>query len=64
MKEYFCVTSWYYNDRHVAAALTGNKQAEKKPPNHLKETGRCDIYTDWFDSEKDAQVFVERTLNA
>ena len=59
MKEYFCVTSSYYNDGRVTATLTDIKQAEKKPQKHFKETGRCDIYTDWFDSENDAQAFIE-----
>ena len=64
MKEYFCVTSRYYNDGRVTAAITEIKQAEKKPQKHFKETGRCDIYTDWFDSEKDALAFIEDALNA
>ena len=64
MKEYFCVTSRYYNDGRVTAAITGTKQAEKKPYSHLNGTVRCDTYTDWFDSEKDAQTFIEDALNA
>ena len=59
MKEYFCVTSIYYNDGHVTATITDTKQAEKKPKKHFKETVICEIYTDWFDSENDAQAFIK-----
>lgn len=64
MKTYYCVTMKVYDDGHITAAITDTKQAEKKPQSHGKETSRCDIYTDWFDNEKDAQAFIEEARNA
>ena len=64
MKTYHCVTTSVYDNGHITAAITATKQAEKKPQRHSKETSKCDIYTDWFDNEKDAQAFIEKTQNA
>lgn len=64
MKTYYCVTTSVYDDGHITAAITGTKQSEKKPQSHSKETSKCDIYTDWFESEADANAFIREAQNA
>lgn len=64
MKTYYCVTTSVYDDGHITATITDTKQAEKKPQSHGKETSKCDIYTDWFESKADAQTFIKEAQNA
>lgn len=64
MKTYYCVTTSVYDDGRITAAITYTKESEHKPQSHSKETRKCDIYTDWFDNEKDAQAFIEEARNA
>ena len=64
MKTYYCVTTSVYDDGHITAAITDTKQAEEKPQSHSRETRKCDIYTDWFESEADANAFIKEAQNA
>lgn len=64
MKEYYCVTSLFYDSGRTAAAITDIVQAEKKPENSYKSTRTKDIYIDWYASRWQAEVAVQAALNA
>ena len=64
MKEYFCVTTSFYDDGKVTSAITDTKTCEIKPKNECHETRKCDIYIDWFDTLKEAKQFVKDAKNA
>lgn len=57
MKTYYCVTS-SFDDRGRA---TANITDIEKPESTYTSTRRKDIYNDWFESEKEAQEYVEQT---
>lgn len=59
MKTFWAVTSAYYDDGHVIANIVGTREADQRPAAGYRETARCDLYTDWFDSEDKAQAFVD-----
>lgn len=65
MKTYFCVTSAFYDDGRVTAAITDSKEAEQKPENTYNGSARGrDIYSDWFESKEEAEKYVEDCKNA
>ena len=41
--------------------ITDMIKAEEKPESTYTSTRRKDIYNDWFESEKEAQEYVEQT---
>ena len=59
MKTFWAVTSAYYDDGKVTANIVGTREADTRPQAGYRETARCDLYTDWFDSEEKAEAFVE-----
>lgn len=63
-KTYWCVTTSVHDDGRVIAAITNSIRAVKKPENTSKELKRKDVYHDWFDSEEEADQFVEDAKNA
>ena len=64
MKTYYCVTSVFYDDGRVTAAITSERTADDKPENGYTSTNRCDIYTDWLDSWEQAEAFVKEAKEA
>lgn len=54
MKKYYAVCTSYYDDGRVTTNLVDVIEAEEKPQGTFKETRRCDIYVDWFDSYDEA----------
>lgn len=64
MKAFYCVTSSFDDRGRVTANITEIIEAEEKPESTYTNTGRKDIYNDWFESEKEAQEFAEQTRNA
>ena len=64
MKTYFCVTSAFYNDGRVTAAITESKEAEQKPESTNKSLRDRDIYSDWFESNQEAEKCIEDCKNA
>jgi len=64
MKTYYCVTSVFYNDGRVTAAITSEQATEDKPEDGYTSTSRRDIYTDWFDSREQAEAFVKDAKEA
>ena len=63
-KMFWCVTSSYDDKGHVAAAITATKEATSKPQQTYTSTRRKGLYHDWFDSEEEAQKFVEDAKKA
>ncbi len=59
MKTYYCVTNTYDDKGRVTSAITNIVEAEKKPESTFTCTDKKDIYNDWFDSQKEAEAFVE-----
>jgi len=45
----------------ATANITDMIKAEEKPESTYTSTRRKDIYNDWFESEKEAQEYVEQT---
>lgn len=64
MKSYFCVTTSVYDSGKVIAAITNTIQAVCKPENSFKSLNKKDVYNDWFDSQEEAQEFVEEARQA
>lgn len=61
MKTYYCVTSSFDDRGRATANITDMIKAEEKPESTYTSTRRKDIYNDWFESEKEAQEYVEQT---
>lgn len=61
MKTYYCVTSSFDDMGRATANITDMIKAEEKPESTYTSTRRKDIYNDWFESEKEAQEYVEQT---
>lgn len=64
LKMFWCVTSSYDDRGQVTAAITATKEATSKPQQTYTSTRRKDIYHDWFDSQEEAQKFVEDAKKA
>lgn len=64
MKTYWCVTTSVDNKYRVLARITSTVEAVCKPENTSTSTSRRDIYNDWFESEEEAQEFVEEANRA
>ena len=59
MKTYYAVCSSYYDNGRVVANLVDTIKADKKPEDTYKETRRCDVYVNWFDSQEEAIQHIE-----
>lgn len=64
MKTYWCVTTSVNDRGRVVANITNIIKAACKPENSSTSTSRRDIYNDWFESEEEAQAFVEEAKRA
>lgn len=64
LKMFWCVTSTYDDRGRVTAAITATKEAVSRPEQTCTSTNRKDIYHDWFDSQEEAQKFVEEAKRA
>ena len=60
MKKYYAVCNSYYNNGKVIANLVDVIEAEEMPEDIYKETKRCDVYVNWFESYEEAMDFIER----
>lgn len=58
MKKYYAVCNSYYNNGKVVANLVDTIEAEEKPKDTYKETKRCDVYVNWFESRNEAMKFI------
>lgn len=59
MKKYYAVCTSCYNSGRIIANLVDTIEAEEKPENTYKETRRCDVYVDWFESYDEAIKFIK-----
>jgi hypothetical protein len=59
VKTYYCVTTTIYDNGRAAAAITDTIEADAKPESRFTETRSRDIYTDYFESLKEAKQFVK-----
>ena len=64
MKTYYCVTTEFYDDGRVTAAITATLEADTQPENTFKNLRDKDVYNDWFADKADAEAFVEEALHA
>lgn len=64
MKTYWCVTTSVDDRGRVVANITNTIEAVSKPENSSTSTKRRDIYNDWFESEEEAQAFVDEAKRA
>lgn len=64
MKAYWCVTTSVDDRGRVVANITNTIEAASKPENSSTSTKRRDIYNDWFESEEEAQAFVDEAKRA
>lgn len=62
MKTYYIVSSSYFDDGKIVSSIVDTIQTPQKPEQGFKSTSRCDIYTDYFESWKEAQAFVTENL--
>lgn len=63
-KKYWCVTTSVSNKGRVVANITNVIEAAQKPENSFTSTSRRDVYNDWFESQEEAEKFVEEAKNA
>ena len=63
-KKYWCVTTSVNNKGRVVANITNVIEAAQKPENSFTSTSRRDVYNDWFESQEEAEKFVEEAKNA
>jgi hypothetical protein len=59
-KTYWCVTSEFYDNGAVKAAMA-SKARSGKPENTCRSLPRMDVYEDWFNSRKEAEAFLAET---
>lgn len=64
MKTYWCVTTSFDDKGRVVSAITGIVEAARKPENTAESTKSKDIYNDWFESQKEAEDWVEEAKQA
>jgi hypothetical protein len=64
MKTFYCVTSEFYDNGTVKAAITNRIQAEEKPEDKEAETAIADVYQEWYDTEVEARKAVRDALRA
>ena len=64
MKTYYCVTSSVDDRGRMTAAVTESVKAQACPKSSCTSTRRKDIYKDWFESRKEAEVFADEARSA
>lgn len=64
LKTFWCVTTAFYDDGYVTSSITDTKKCAVKPYNNFTETSKKDIYIDWFDSEEEANQYVQEALSS
>ena len=64
MKTYYQVISSFDDNGTVAAAIVGAIQVAEIPESSYIATRYFDIYSDWFESAKEAQAFIQEIKEA
>ena len=60
-RTYYIVRSSFDDKGHVIASLDGTIEAEKRPKAGFLSTEKADVYTDYFDTQKEAEDFVKES---
>lgn len=63
-KTWWGVTTMFYDDGKVSAAVTGTQQSAVQPDSSQRAGRNKDVYLDWFDSREEADEFVEEAKRA
>ena len=61
---WYAVTSSFYDNGKVKAAITDTVMAVQKPESGYKELKRCDVYVDYYPTKEEADKAVEEALKA
>lgn len=61
---WYAVTSSFYDNGKVKAAITDTVRAAQKPESGYKELKRCDVYVDYYPTKEEADKAVEEALKA
>lgn len=64
VKTWYAVTSSFYDNGKVRAAITDTINATVKPESAYKELKRCDVYVDYYDTKEAAEQAVKDALSA
>lgn len=64
LKTFWGVTTTIDDDGRVSCAITDTVQTAVKPENSFRETGRKDIWVDWFGSKEEAEERVQKAKMA
>ena len=59
MKKYYAVCDSFYDNGKIVSNLVDTIEAEEKPEDNYKQTKRCDIYVEWFDTYEKAMQHIE-----
>ncbi len=62
-KTYYCVSTEFYDDGAVKAAITSSIR-EEKPQSTYRELSKMDAYKDWFDTKAEAEEFLAKAKAA
>ena len=63
MTTWYCVTSAYYENDNVVAAITDIMEGIEKPGNGLEVLDGGQIWEDWFPCREEAELFVKAILS-
>lgn len=58
MKNWYCVTTAYYDNGKTTAAITSIVEAEEQPENSYTSARDRDVYLDWYGSLAEAEKAV------
>lgn len=61
IRTWYGVTSAIYDDGRILVKLMATTRCRKKPETSFTHLTRRDIYTDWFESQEEAERFVEES---
>ena len=61
---WYAVTSSFYDNGKVKAAITDTVRTAQKPESGYKELKRCDVYVDYYPTKEEADKAVEEALKA
>jgi hypothetical protein len=64
MKKWYIVKSKFYDNGKIVANITGEIESEEQPTPTEESTLACDIYVDYFATEKEAIEFCKEALTA
>ena len=64
MKTYYGVVTTVYDNWKADMTYIGAQEFPSVPESTLKKTPRCDVWSDWFDTEEEALAFIKENKEA